>query len=305
MSLQQLPTATTPAPAQPPLFSIATPARNALSNLRRCAGSVRGQQGVRWEHLVQDAGSIDGTPVWLQQQAQRDPSFKPVSAADDGMYDGINRAWARAGGDVFAWLNADEQYLPGALARVAQFFDHHPHVQVMFADYIVCSDSGTPVALRREIPFRSLYVRNSFLYAQSCTLFFRRSLLDQGWLDFDTRLRYAADKDLMLRLAARGVHIRHLPQYLALFGVDGSNLSSHEGMLKEAHAVRQWHGAFASPLLRLAVLALRRSERLCRGAYFRRSLNYAFATDEVPHYKDQQASHVGGRYTLADAAPCA
>ena len=56
MSLQQLPNATTPAPAQPPLFSIATPARNALSNLRRCAGSVRGQQGAHWEHLVQDAG---------------------------------------------------------------------------------------------------------------------------------------------------------------------------------------------------------------------------------------------------------
>ncbi len=102
MSLQQLPNATTPAPAQPPLFSIATPARNALSNLRRCAGSVRGQQGAHWEHLVQDAGSSDDTPAWLRQQAQRDAAFKPVSAADDGMYDGINRAWARAGGDIFA-----------------------------------------------------------------------------------------------------------------------------------------------------------------------------------------------------------
>lgn len=289
------------APRDTPRFSVATPTRNDLHKLKRCVGSVRGQQGVAVQHLVQDALSGDGTAQWLHGQS----GLSWVSEADGGMYDAIQRAWRRSSGEFLSWLNADEQYLPGALARVAQFFDHHPHVQVMFADYIVCSDSGTPVALRREIPFRSLYVRNSFLYAQSCTLFFRRSLLDQGWLDFDTRLRYAADKDLMLRLAARGVHIRHLPQYLALFGVDGSNLSSHEGMLKEAHAVRQRHGAFASPLLRLAVLALRRSERLCRGAYFRRSLNYAFATDEVPHYKDQQASHVGGRYTLADAAPCA
>lgn len=284
-----------------PRFSVATPTRNDLHKLKRCVGSVRGQQGVAVQHLVQDAQSGDGTAQWLAGQ----PGLAWVSEADGGMYDAIQRAWGRSSGEFLSWLNADEQYLPGTLAQVAEFFDQHPNRQVLFADYIVCSDSGAPVALRREIPFRSLYVRNSFLYAQSCTLFFRRSLLDQGWLNFDTQLRYAADKDLLLRLAARGVPMLHLPQYLALFGIDGSNLSSHDGMLREAEAVRQRHGAFDSALLRQTVLALRRVERLCRGAYARRSLNYAFATDEVPHYQEQHASHVGGRYALSDGVSCA
>lgn len=300
MSLQQLPTATTPAPAQPPLFSIATPARNALSNLRRCAGSVRGQQGVRWEHLVQDAGSIDGTPVWLQQQAQRDPSFKPVSAADDGMYDGINRAWARAGGDVFAWLNADEQYLPCTLSRVAAHFAAHPEVDVLFGDYIVADADGRPVALRREIPLRAVYVANSFLNAQSCTLFFRRRLHDAGLLQFDTRYRYAADKDMVLRLLAAGAVFRHVREYWSIFGVDGNNLSTHARMQTEAEQVRLAHGALRLKPLRQLALAGRRVERLLRGAYRRDAIVYRFAVDETPRYVELQAHGLGGRYSLAD-----
>jgi len=280
-------------------FSVATPTRNDLHKLRRCVGSVRGQQGVGVEHLVQDAQSSDGTAAWLASQA----GLLARSEPDTGMYDAISRAWARSSGEFLSWLNADEQYLPGTLARVAAHFDAHPSAQVLFADYIVCNAAGDPVALRREVPFRAAYVRNSFLYAQSCTLFFRRELLEAGSLRFDATLRYAADKDLLLRLADRGVRIDHLPAYLGLFGIDGSNLSSHEGMLREAEQVRVRHGALRSRVLRQAVLAGRRLERLLHGAYLPRPISYAFALDEVPHYRQVQAGAVGGRYSLSMGLP--
>lgn len=282
----------------PTLFSVVTPTRNDLHKLKRCVGSVRGQEGVTLEHLVQDARSTDGTPAWVAAQ----PDLLARSEADDGMYDAINRAWSRAQGQFLSWLNADEQYLPGTLAKVAAFFSAHPDVDVVFGNYIVCQASGTPVALRREIPFRRLYVANSFLYAQSCTLFFRRRLLDTGLLHLDTSLRYASDKDLLLRLAEAGVRITHLPQYLALFGIDGNNLSTHPQMQVEAEDVRQRHGALRNPRLRQLVLAGRRVERLLRGAYARHSMSYAFATDEIPHYTEFTADRVGGRYALSDAA---
>jgi glycosyltransferase involved in cell wall biosynthesis len=279
-----------------PLFSVATPTRNALDKLKRCIGSIRGQEGVTVEHLVQDACSSDGTPTWLSSQA----SLSARSERDDGMYDAINRAWARASGHFLSWLNADEQYLPGALAMVAKFFDAHPHVDVLFGDYIVCNDTGLPVALRREISFRRLYVVNSFLYAQSCTLFFRRALFDKGLLRFDTSLRYASDKDLMLKLVDAGARIAHLPQYLALFGIDGNNLSTHPQMQLEAEAVRQRHGAFGNRGLRELVLVGRRLERLLTGGYAKQSVVYAYAQDERPRYKEVTAHRVGGRYALSD-----
>jgi glycosyltransferase involved in cell wall biosynthesis len=66
----------------PPQFSIATPTRNALQLLQRCVGSVRGQRGVAYEHLIQDAVSTDGTREWLREQTD----VQSVSERDDGAF---------------------------------------------------------------------------------------------------------------------------------------------------------------------------------------------------------------------------
>lgn len=283
-----------------PDFSIATPTYNALAKLRRCVGSVRGQTGVRWEHLVQDGQSADGTSAWLQAQAQSDLAMRPQSVPDQGMYDAINRAWSRSSGPILSWLNADEQYLPGTLALVKGFFAANPTVDVVSGDYLVADALGRAVALRREIPMRPFYVANSFLNTFTCTLFFRRRLWTDGVLRLDGRLRYAADKDLVLRLAAAGAKFAHLPEVLSVFGVDGSNLSAHAGMAREAEVVRLTHGGFRWKPLRWSALAARRVERLARGAYRPVEFRYRYALDEVPSYVEYHAAGLGGRYSLAD-----
>ena len=287
-----------------PTFSVATPARNALSALRRNVGSVRGQTGVLVEHLVQDAASSDGSPAWLAAQNALPGAphcrLRAVSEADAGMYDAINRGWARSSGSILSWLNADEQYLPGTLARVQAYFEQHPQVDVLFGDYLVADVQGRAVALRREIPLRRFYVVNTFLYAQSCTLFFRRRLLERGLLRLDTRYRYAADKALMLGLVDAGVQVAHVRQVLGVFGVDGKNLSTHPQMHQEAEAIRLAYGALRLKPLRLLASAGRRIERLLCGAYRPGDLDYRFALDEIPHYARYHARRVGGRYTLAD-----
>lgn len=285
-------------PSDVPDFSIATPTRNALASLRRCIGSVRGQTGVTLEHLVQDGDSADGTPQWLTRLAAARPELLPASAPDAGMYDAINRAWLRSRGRYLSWLNADEQYLPGTLQRVKALFQAHPAADALFADYVVADPRGRVLALRREIPLRPAYVRNGFLYAQSCTLFFRRELLADGALMLDAGYRYAADKDLVLRLLARGVRFLHVPELWSVFGVDGRNLSTHSGMAIEAEAVRRAHGAMRMPAARALLLGARRVEKTLRGAYRRHELHLRFALDEEPRYLDVHARRVGGRYDV-------
>lgn len=285
-----------------PLFSIATPTRNALGKLRRCVGSVRGQEAASYEHLVQDAKSSDGTPQWLAAQSDSDARLLPVSESDGGMYDAINRAWARSRGRYLSWLNSDEQYLPGTLARISAWFDSHSECDAVFGDYLVAAEDGQAIALRREIPLRRFYVANSFLNAQSCTLFFRRRLLDQGMLRLDSCFRYAADMDLVLTLREAGVRFGHLPEALSIFGVDGGNLSTHAGMETETEGIRLAHGGFRWRPLRGVPLALRRAERLLRGAYAPASVTYAFAVDETPRYVRFFAQRLGGRYSLADTS---
>ena len=277
-------------------FSIATPTRNALHKLKRCAGSVRGQQRADVEHLVQDACSNDGTSDWLEMHWPAGA----VSEPDSGMYDAINRAWARSSGRYLSWLNADEQYLPGTLDRVEAAFVAHPQVEVLFANYLVVDAEGLAVALRREIPLRRFLVANTFLNAQSCTLFFRRSLVERGLLKLDSSLRYAADMELVLRLLKHGVRCRHVNEVWSLFGIDGGNLSTHPGALLETERVAREYGALAFKPLRLLAMAARRGERMLRGAYANQDLTYAYAVNEIPEYTTLSARALGGRYCLAD-----
>lgn len=279
-------------------FSIATPTRDALVSLKRCVGSVRGQAGASHEHLVQDAASSDGTPEWLRRQ----PDLGGASEPDEGMYDAIERAWCRARGEVLSWLNADEQYLPGTLAAVDAAFRAMPEVDVVWGNSIVVSGDGAPIAGRREIGLRRIYVANSFLNASSCTMFFRRRLRDAGVLVFDRRFRYAADMELVLRLLAGGARFHHLPVYLALYGFHGGNLSLRPEIDGEVAEIARHYGGFRSAMARSAVLAARRVERLLHGCYRREDLHYRFALDERPSYRDVVAKGVGGRYGRAQAA---
>ena len=95
-------------------FSIITPSFRSSHWLKMCIPSVA-DQGVELEHLVQDSESDDGTRDWLPQ----DRRVTAVFEKDKGMYDAVNRGLRRATGDIFAYLNCDEQYLPGALAAHA------------------------------------------------------------------------------------------------------------------------------------------------------------------------------------------
>lgn len=278
------------------MFSIATPTRNCLEKVQRCVGSIRGQRPVEYEHLVQDATSTDGTAEWLLGQKD----IQAVSERDAGMYDAINRAWLRSRGQYLSWLNADEQYLPGTLARVQQAFSDNPEVDVVWGNAIVADAEGNALALRREIRVSKLYIANSFLNAQSCTIFFRRRLFEEGLLTFDSKYRYAGDMDLVLRLVSSGKKFLHLPVYLSIFGVDGSNLSVHPGMRTETTELQRKYGGYTSKLLRGGVRLGRWAERMLQGCYWPRSYAYDFALDDRPAYKRFYAHRVGGRYSIPD-----
>ncbi len=256
-------------------------------------GSIKGQSDVKVEHLIQDACSTDGTDAWLSKQA----NLLWKSELDKGMYDAINRAWARSTGEIMSWLNADEQYLPGTLERVQQYFDDHPEVDFLFGDVLIVKPDGSLIAARREIRLSRTYLLNGFLNAYSCTLFFRRRLFDDGLLKLDTQYRYAADLDLILRLINAKKCCVKLPFYLSAFAFDGNNLSVHPRMLSETLEIQKAHGRHAPEMLAKLTLAGRYIERFLTGSYRRVNIQYLFALDEVPTYRTINSKGVGGSYS--------
>lgn len=121
-------------------FSIITPAYNATSYLAKTIESVLSQKGdFDIEYVVMDGGSTDNTVEILkkydralksgeQQTYCNSLTFSWYSEKDKGMYDAINKGFAQATGDIYAWINADDTYVPGAFQKIADAFTAFPEI---------------------------------------------------------------------------------------------------------------------------------------------------------------------------------
>lgn len=275
-------------------ISVITPSLNQIDFLKACCASVADQQGADFEHIVIDGVSSDGSPSWLRQR----PGIVLVSAADRGMYDAVNKGMRLSRGGILAYLNCDEQYLPGTLAFVNGYFQEHPDADILFGDFLAVSPDGSLKAYRKTIPLRWPYIVSSYLYAGTCSLFFRRRLVDRG-LEFDSRWRCVADADFAVRALRQGFRARHVSRYLAVFTDSGANLSASAGQFRER---REWKNSFPLLIRWLgpAFNLLRLMEKAVRGSYGQRfPLEYdVFTADSLDRRKKFVVSSAGFRWRL-------
>lgn len=215
-------------------FYIVTPTYNALSWLPRCIRSVADQvtDGVEVHHHVQDGGSSDGTPAWLQEwQASHADlpgyTFTYESGKDAGMYDALNIAWSKipSDADITAHLNSDEQYLPNALKTVADGFLAHAEAEVILTSYIVVDANGNYVCHRRSVrPLK--WVSNVACEIYTCTCFHRVDAFNRHGIRFDTRFRSIADMVMYRAMVNAGVRFCALPSLItSVFAMTGGNLA--------------------------------------------------------------------------------
>jgi glycosyltransferase involved in cell wall biosynthesis len=193
-----------------PSVSIITPSYRQAQYIEATIQSVLAQNYPRLEYLVIDGGSADGTLDILPRYHK---FLRWWSEPDSGQAQAINKGFHRATGEIIAWLNSDDIYLPGTLHRVARFFQQHPAIDVVYGDYYLIDPAGRVVLRKKEIPFDYHILLYGLDYLSQPTVFFRRSLLTQfGFLD--ESLHYGLDWEYWLRLARGGARFAHLPCYL-------------------------------------------------------------------------------------------
>jgi len=178
---------------------------------------------------------------------------------------------------LLAYLNSDEQYLPGALAAVKEFFDGHPNVEMVFADMVVVDGNGEFLAYRKSVLPFSQHVRTCQLATPTCATFFRRSLLDQRGLFFDTRWRAVGDAVRMLDVLRQNVRMAVLRRYAAAFTDTGQNLSFTPDGLRE----KQRLAATAPPwtrALKPVWAACHRTRKWQQGCYQQAPFEYEIYT---------------------------
>jgi len=253
-------------------FSVVTPSFRQSSWLKLCVASIA-DQGVEVEHIVQDAGSHDGTLDWLLT----DPRVKAFSEKDSGMYDAVNRGLRRASGDILSYLNCDEQYLPGALTAVGAYFESHPEVELLFGHCLVVGPKGEFICYRKVQKPTKYHILVSHLPTFTCSTFFRRSVIDKHGLFFDTRWRDAGDADWVLRALEKGVRIGLLDEFLSAFADTGANMNLAPNAQREKKLLVASAPAWARKLAP-AIIWLHRFNRLLCGAYRQEPFDYAIYT---------------------------
>jgi glycosyltransferase involved in cell wall biosynthesis len=253
-----------------PTITVVTPSLNAAATIDETLRSVREQEYPHIEHVVVDGASTDGTVEILE----RTEGIRYVSEPDRGLSDAVNKGIAMARNDVIGWLNADDLYLPGALARVGDAFRQCPEAMWATGRCLIVDGEGHEIrraitrykdTLLRRWSF-GLHLTQNFVSAPST--FVRRDAFGLVGV-FDERFRYSMDYDLWLRLGRRSAPIV-IDAPLACFRmVEGTlSMSGFERQFREHVRNAREHGdghrlaVSANVAMSLAIVGTYRAMRL-------------------------------------------
>jgi glycosyltransferase involved in cell wall biosynthesis len=195
------------------LVSIVTPSYNQARFIEDTIRSVLSQDHPYIEYLVVDGGSTDHTTEIIRKYEDRVSWW--VSERDQGQTDAINKGFARATGEILAWINSDDTYEPGAVSAALQYLVDHPQVGMVYGDCNYIDENGRLIGKFDSRPTSYRRIRQGYNHIPQQTMFFRADLWRQiGPLD--PSFHYAMDYDLWTRISARS-EIRYVPQTWANF----------------------------------------------------------------------------------------
>lgn len=275
------------------MISIITPSYGQLDWLRLAVASVADQQGVDVEHIVQDGGTPkieEMLSLEFRGLIKGKKRLRLFVEKDAGMYDAVNRGLAKAHGEICGYLNCDEQYLLGALAKVVNFFTAHPEVDVLFGDMILVNNHARPISYRRTILPNLRHIRFAHLNTASCATFLRRRLLERGFY-FDPQWKSIGDAVWVATLLEAKVPMATLHEPLAIFTQTGQNLGA--AAISRSETLR-WRGSARFPHLQSAAVTVwHRFSKALAGAYRMRHVEIKVFTPDSPKQRCAVVGSVG------------
>jgi len=200
------------------LVSVITPSYNQARYLEATIQSVLGQDYPEIEYIIVDGGSTDGSVDLIQRYSNRLGWW--VSERDQGQTDAINKGFTRARGQILAWLNSDDVYLPGAVSQAVAYLKAHPEAGMVYGNTNFIDENGKEIGQFNAAPTDLRLLRQGYVHIPQQASFFRADLWRKVG-PLDPSFYFAMDYDLWVRLAKLGP-LAYTPQLWASFRLHGS-----------------------------------------------------------------------------------
>ena len=187
--------------------SIITVCFNSAATLEGTILSVLSQDYRDIEYIVVDGGSTDNSVDIIKKYGSKLAYW--VSEKDSGQADAINKGFARATGDIVAWLNSDDYYLAGTVSAAVKIFEENPDVVLVYGNMLAVDEHGKTFNI---LNYKQLTLEDliCFQIIGQPAVFMRRSTLQKtGGLD--STFHFLLDHHLWIRLAQQG-RILHVNQ---------------------------------------------------------------------------------------------
>lgn len=202
-----------------PLVSIVTPSYNQARFLKATIESVLNQSYPNIEYIIIDGGSQDGSVELIEEYADQLAFW--VSEKDQGQTDAINKGFARAKGEILAWLNSDDTYNPDAVAKAVAYLQQHPEVGLVYGDTDFIDEHGDVLGRFPAAQTSHQRIRRGYVHIPQQAAFWRADLWQQVG-PLDPSFYFAMDYDLWVRLSAVS-EIRYVPGVWANFRLHGDS----------------------------------------------------------------------------------
>ena len=264
-------------------FSVVTISFNQAQFLEKAIVSVLAQSGVEVEYIVVDPGSTDGSRDIIERY--RDRIAHVVYEKDDGAADGLNKGFALATGEIYCYLNSDDEFEPDAFRTIAAYFASHSETDVVCGHCCLIDGDGRRLRRVWSDPYqRELVAYGCAIQIQPSTYIRCKAFRSIGGFNVPNRISW--DAELLLDLAIHGARIKVIDRFLSLYRVHATSITGaalHKDLQREWSRVRfqklmgrPWTGGddYVAKLM-FVVRQLRNPgaffERLFRGKVYGRS----------------------------------
>ncbi|MGC2656556.1 MAG: glycosyltransferase [Bryobacteraceae bacterium] len=228
-----------------PKVTIVTPSYNQGHFIRATIESVLSQDYPAVEYIVMDGGSTDETASVVKDYGSR---LTFISKRDNGQSQAINEGFRKGRGEILAWINSDDLFLPGAISTAVRAFHANPNCGMVYGEgYIMDRDGNREGRFPHSQPFdlwRLVHLCDYIL--QQATFFDRAALNQVGYLD--ESLHYGMDWDIFIRIGMK-FPVCYIPEYLGCIRVYNETKSSSGGLVRarELHRLLRKHTGMRLP----------------------------------------------------------